>query len=90
MKAPHMCFNDFVPSQFGPAIEWAGGECPVHPDTVVKFWYRNGRSGVGRAIPDDMRAEPLAAYAHLIWHHAPMPGRAKPENDIVAYQVENG
>jgi hypothetical protein len=23
---------------------WNGGECPVHPETVVKFWTRDGRS----------------------------------------------
>lgn len=82
-----MSFSETVPQQFGPLIPWGGGECPVHQDAVVKFHYRNGNSGVGKAIPDSMREAPASAYSYLIWHHAPLPGRAKPQNDIVAYQV---
>lgn len=26
-------------------IEWAGGECPVHPDTVVEIEFRGGSRG---------------------------------------------
>jgi hypothetical protein len=82
-----MSFNEFVPPQFGPVIDWRGGNCPVDPDTVVRFHYRDGRSGIGRAIPDDMRVPPAAQYVHLIWRHAPLPGRANPQRDIIAYQV---
>lgn len=90
MEQKPMFSSDHVPQQFGPLIPWRGGECPVHPDKIVRMHYRNGRSGVGRAIPEAMREAPASAYAHLIWHHAPLPGRAKPENDIVAYQVMHG
>jgi len=24
---------------------WNGGECPVHPESVVQYWLRSGRSG---------------------------------------------
>jgi hypothetical protein len=85
-----MLSSDNVPSQFGPLIEWHGGDCPVHPDTVVRFHYRNGRSGIDFAIPQDLREGLAAKYADLIWMHAPLPGRSKPENDIVAYEVLNG
>ena len=83
-------FSSDAPLRFGDVIEWNGGDCPVHPDTIVKFWYRSGRNGIGRAIPDTMRVEPAIRYAHLIWQHAPAKGRSKPENDIIAYQVSNG
>lgn len=28
---------------------WNGGECPVHPETVVKFWHREGIAASDRA-----------------------------------------
>jgi hypothetical protein len=37
----------------GQIYGWNGGECPVHPETVVKFWMRDGYSvpeGIGRSL----------------------------------------
>lgn len=82
--------NEVIPPQFGPVIPWEGGDCPVHPDTPVRFIYRDGKSGEGLAIPGNFRKGAMAKYANLIWHHAPMPARTKPENDIIAYQVLHG
>ena len=28
---------------------WNGGECPVHPETVVKYWTRGGWSDTNKA-----------------------------------------
>ena len=31
---------------------WNGGDCPVHPESVVEFWMRNG--GVRNAVAGDL------------------------------------
>ena len=31
---------------------WNGGDCPVHPETVVEYWLRDG-------VPDTIKAEEL-------------------------------
>lgn len=36
---------------------WNGGECPVHPETVVEVWFRGKDSDICQANP-------------LFWHHA--------------------
>jgi hypothetical protein len=70
--------------QFGPLISWAGGDCPVHPDTRVKALFRGRQPYVGPAIRREM---PKEAQENM-WQHAPAGGnRFDPKYDIVGYQV---
>jgi hypothetical protein len=57
-------------------IEWAGGECPVDPDTKVQTQYRNGRLG----FPKPARSKAID------WHHA----HDGSGWDLVAYRVIGG
>lgn len=53
-------------------IEWGGGKCPVHPDTVVECKYGRG----------DFISKPLEACRH-VWKNLP----GSPELDIIAYRI---
>ena len=44
---------------------WNGGECPVHPETVVKFWMRDGYS-VPEGIGKSLRWSALSASSDII------------------------
>jgi len=33
----------------GQIYGWNGGECPVHPETVVEYWTRSGRTSALRS-----------------------------------------
>jgi hypothetical protein len=41
----------------GQIYGWNGGECPVHPETEVRVWFRNytGRTGHGAAADHSWR-----------------------------------
>ena len=59
-------FND------GKIHGWDGGECPVHPETVVRVWLYDG-------TPTKKRAK----FLGWSWSH---PDRF-PESNIIAFQV---
>lgn len=50
---------------------WNGGDCPVHPETVVEFWLRNG------GCSDTIRA------GCLWWGHSD----SDADCDIIAFRV---
>lgn len=50
---------------------WNGGECPVHPDTMVKFWMREDRFCLNNK----------ATAKELTWKHE------DDVYDIIAFQV---
>ena len=81
--APEWSIGRPADEEYGPIIEWAGGECPVSPSTDVRCIFRGRRPYVGKAIWDGL---PNNAQK-VMWHHAPAPGRSNPASDIVAYQV---
>ena len=78
--------RQYVPDQFGPIIAWSGGECPVHPNTIVRLHFRARGPYVGEAIhkpiPEHLRDG--------IWQHAPAVGRTSADFDVIAYQVLHG
>lgn len=47
----------------GQIYGWNGGECPVHPETEVKVWFRGytGRTGYGAASEHSWRHESEAS-----------------------------
>lgn len=77
--------GDFVPDPFGPIIPWAGGVCPVAPDTIVRLHFRGRSPYAGYAFNREMPEK----YHASIWQHAPFLGRNDPEMDVIGYQVLN-
>jgi len=57
----------------GQIYGWNGGECPVHPETVVKFWMREDR----------IHLDNKALAKELTWKHE------DEDWDIIAFQVVN-
>jgi hypothetical protein len=51
---------------------WNGGECPVHPETMVQYWMRDG--GVHQSLAEYLR-----------WRVAHLPPSGM--KDIIAFQV---
>jgi hypothetical protein len=81
-------FEDFqnfnLIGTFGPWTPWAGGDCPLPPETPIIAYFRDRRPYVGPAIWPDMRAKAKP----FMWHHAPSGPRTEPGSDIVAYRVQ--
>jgi hypothetical protein len=77
MKGTHHHF------EFGPLVQWAGGDIPVGPDVLVRCLFRGRRPYIGRARYEGHSD----TAASNMWKHAPAPGRSDPNADIVAYQV---
>jgi hypothetical protein len=72
--------------EFGPLIPWAGGECPLPHDKVVRCLFRGREPYIGEAIWPLMPEK----FKEMMWQHAPYKARTDPQQDIVAYQVKNG
>jgi hypothetical protein len=58
----------------GQIYGWNGGECPVHPESVVMAWYRAG--GSVKVLCDS-----AIPAGHFWWKHSDSDG------DIIAFQV---
>ena len=55
----------------GQIYGWNGGECPVHPETEIKIWTRNGL----------FCSELIALAKNCFWDHVQL------SRDIIAFQV---
>lgn len=69
--------------EFGPLIQWHGGDCPVPHDAILIAYFRGRPPYFGNAIWSGL---PERAK-QFVWHHAPSGPRNRSAADIVGYRM---